>query len=129
MHYLKKELNKILPLALLFGAIGGVLLIIFTNLIVASSPVIVLLYGIVLSASVLILNKYRYRKDTKSSILYGYVVFIVMTCIAFIDMSMNADPHFVNPVFESLGLFITIMVTVPVFAGVVSIMFGRKVVS
>ncbi|MBD3637248.1 MAG: hypothetical protein HUJ25_07855 [Crocinitomicaceae bacterium] len=129
MHYLKKELQKILPLALLFGAIGGVLLIILTNLIVASAPMVLVLYGALLALSVYILNKKRYRKDTGSSILYGYLVFAVMTVISFLDMVMNANPEFVNPVFESLGLFLAIMFAVPVFAGAVSIVFKRKVVS
>ena len=129
MQYLKKELHKLLPLALLFGAIGGVLLIIFTNLVAASAPMILLLHGIVMTSSVFILNKHRYRKDTKSSILYGYLVCAVMMTISFADLVMNADPNFVNPVFESLGLFVAILVSVPLFSGVVAMMFKRNVIS
>ena len=129
MQYLKKELNKLLPLALLFGAIGGVLLIILTNLVEASAPMILLLHGIIMSVSVFILNKNRYRKDTGSSILYGFLVCAVMMTISFMDLIMNADPNFVNPVFESLGLFLTILFTVPIFSGAIAVMFKRKVIS
>lgn len=129
MQYLRKELNKLLPLALLFGAIGGVLLIILTNLVAASAPMILLLHGIIMTTSVFILNRNRYRKDTTSSILYGYLVCAVMLAISFFDLVMNADPNFVNPVFESLGLFLAIMFTVPVFAGAVSLMFKKNVIS
>ena len=129
MQYLKKEINKLLPLALLFGAIGGVLLIILTNLIAANAPMLFLIHGIVLSVSVFILNKNRYRKDTGSSILYGYLVCGIMLMISFGDMIMNADPEFVNPVFESIGLFMAFLFTVPVFSGAVAVMFKRKVIS
>ena len=129
MQYLRKEINKLLPLALLFGAIGGVLLIILTNLLVASAPMILLVHAVVMSVSVFILNKIRYRKDTVSSILYGYLVYTVMISISYLDMIMNADPEFVNPVFESLGLFLALMLSVPVFSGAIAVMFKRKVIS
>lgn len=129
MQYLRKELYKLLPLALLFGAIGGVLLIILTNLVSASAPMILLLHGIIMSVSVFILNRNRYRKDTMSSILYGFLVCAIMLTISFFDLIMNADPNFVNPVFESLGLFLTIMFTVPVFSGIVALMFKKNVIS
>lgn len=129
MQYLKREINKLLPLALLFGAIGGVLLIVLTNLIVASASLILLLHGLIMLVSVFILNRKRYRKDTTSSILYGFLVCAVMMMISFFDLIMNADPNFVNPVFESLGLFLAIILTVPVFAGAIAVMFKRKFIS
>lgn len=129
MHYIRKELNKILPKALLFGAIGGVLLIVLTNLLAASAAIILLTYGLVLTVSVYILNKQRFRKDTKSSVLYGFCVFAVMTLISYIDMAMNTDPNFANPVFESLGYFLALMLIVPVFSGAVALLFKRNMVS
>lgn len=129
MQYLRKEINKLLPLALLFGAIGGVLLIVFTNLVAASASMIMLLHGTIMVVSVFILNKNRFRKDTGSSILYGYLVCLVALTISYGDMAMNADPDFVNPVFESLGLFMSILFTVPLFSGAVAVMFRRKVIS
>ena len=129
MHYLKREIQKILPKALLFGAIGGVLLIIIANLLAASAPMILLMYGLVLSVSVYILNRQRFRKDTKSSVLYGYCVFAVMTFIAYLDMAMNTDPNFVNPVFESLGFLLGLILLVPIFSGAVAILFKRSIAS
>lgn len=129
MQYLKKELNKILPLALLFGAIGGVLLIVISNLLVPSEIAILLVYGAILTASVYVLNRIRYRKDTKSSVLYGYCVFTVMTLIAFLDMIMNANPDFVNPVFESITLFLIVFATVLLISSAIPLMFRESEVS
>jgi hypothetical protein len=129
MQYLKKELNKILPLALLFGAIGGVLLIIVSNLFEPNMLAILVSYGIILSVSVYILNTIRYRKDTKSSVLYGYCVYAVMTFIAFLDMIMNANPDFVNPIFENIAFFVALLAAVLFISGAVSLMFKRNVVS
>ncbi|UKN03688.1 hypothetical protein K6119_09200 [Paracrocinitomix mangrovi] len=129
MQYLKKELNKVLPLALLFGAIGGVLLIVISNLLVPSELAILLVYGVVLTTSVFVLNKIRYRKDTKSSVLYGYSVYAVMTIIAFLDMVMNANPDFVNPVFESITFFLVIFAAVLLISGAIPLMFRESEVS
>lgn len=129
MQFLRKELNKVLPLALLFGAIGGVLLILVTNLIEPNQIAILLTYGIILSVSVYTLNRARFRKDTKSSILYGYLVYIIMTVIAFVDMIMNANPEFVNPIFENVALFLGIFAAVLFISGTIPLMFRRKAMS
>jgi hypothetical protein len=129
MQYLKKELNKILPLALLFGAIGGILLIAVSNLFEPSKLAILFTYGLVLGGSVYYLNSIRYRKDTKSSVLYGYCVYAVMTLIAFIDMMMNANPDFVNPIFENIVFFVSLLATVLFISGAVSLLFKERTVS
>jgi hypothetical protein len=129
MQYLKKELNKILPLALLFGAIGGILLIAVSNLFEPSKLAILFTYGLVLGGSVYYLNSIRYRKDTKSSVLYGYCVYAVMTLIAFIDMMMNANPDFVNPIFENIVFFVSLLATVLFISGAVSLLFKKRTVS
>ena len=76
MHYLKKELYKTLPLGLLWGAIGGVLLITASNLFAASEFSILSIYCLVISASVYTLNHMRYKKEIKGAILYGYAVYV-----------------------------------------------------
>lgn len=126
MQYLKKELNKILPLALLFGAIGGVLLIIVSNLFAPNQLTILLSYGLILGVSVYILNRLRYRKDTKSSVLYGYCVFAVMTLIAFLDMIMNTNPDFVNPIFENIVFFVAILAAVLFISGSIPLLFRKS---
>ena len=126
MDYLKKELNKILPLALLFGAIGGVLLIVISNLFVASSLSVLISYVTIISTSVYILNKMRYRKELKGSVLYGSIVYSVMTLIAFLDMVMNTNPDFVNPMFESLVFFVTILLTAVFFSGSIAFLFKKN---
>ena len=127
MQFLKKEINKILPLALLFGAIGGVLLILATNLLESNQLVVLMVYGAVLSFSVYKLNRARYRKDTKSSVLYGYIVYFIMTLIAFIDMSMNTNPEFVNPIFEHMAFSSGIFAAVLFISGAIPLMFKRQV--
>ena len=129
MQYLKRELNKILPLALLCGAIGGVLLIAISNLFEPNKLAILLTYGIVLSASVYYLNSIRFRKDTKSSVLYGYCVYAVMTLIAYVDTLMNANPDFVNPIFENIAFFVSLLAVVLLISGTVSLMFKKKAIS
>lgn len=126
MDYLKKELNKILPLALLFGAIGGVLLIIISNLFVANSLSVLVTYILITSTSVYILNKMRYRKELKGSVLYGSIVYFVMTVIAFLDMVMNTNPDFVNPMFESSVFFVTILLTAVFFSGSIAFLFKKN---
>ena len=129
MEYLKKELNKILPLALLFGAIGGVLLIIIGNLFVANQLSVFISYAVIISLSVYILNKMRYKKELKGSILYGYCVYVVMTLIAFIDMIMNTNPHFVNPLFENLVFFVSLIASVLFLSSAIALLFKRKMLS
>lgn len=128
MDYLKKELNKILPLALLFGAIGGVLLIVISNLFVANLLSVFVSYILIISASVYILNKMRYRNELKGSVLYGSCVYLVMTAIAFIDMIMNTNPDFVNPMFESIVFFVTILITAVFFSGSIAFLFKKKLI-
>ena len=126
MQYLKRELNKILPLALLFGAIGGVLLIVVSNLFVANQLSVLLSYAVVISLSVYILNRIRYKNEMKGSVLYGYCVYTVMTILAYLDMVMNANPDFVNPIFENLIFFVSILAVVLFFSGSVAFLFKRK---
>lgn len=126
MDYLKKELNKILPLALLFGAIGGVLLIVVSNLFVANLFSVLISYILIISASVYILNKMRYRKELKGSLLYGSCVYLVMTAIAFLDMIMNTNPDFVNPMFENMLFFVTILATAVFFSGSIAFLFKKN---
>ncbi len=126
MDYLKKELNKILPLALLFGAIGGVLLIVVSNLFVANLFSVLISYILIISASVYILNKMRYRKELKGSLLYGSCVYLVMTLIAFLDMIMNTNPDFVNPMFENMLFFVTILATAVFFSGSIAFLFKKN---
>ena len=128
MEYLKKELNKILPLALLFGAIGGILLIILCNVFVATYFNIVLTYALSIGVSVYLLNKLRYRHELKSSILYGYCVFVVMTLLAFFDMLMNTKSNFVNPIFENVVFFFGIMALVVIFSSMITYLFQRKLI-
>jgi hypothetical protein len=129
MEYLKKELNKILPLALLFGAIGGVLLIVIGNLFVANELSVFVSYALIISVSVYILNKIRYKKELKGSILYGYCVYFVMTLIAFIDMVMNTNPHFVNPLFENLAFFVALIAAVLFLSSAIALLFKRKMLN
>ncbi|MFT4600130.1 MAG: hypothetical protein ACI857_000300 [Arenicella sp.] len=127
MQYLKNELNKILPLALLFGAIGGILLIVVTNLLEPSMVSILVSYGLIIGSSVYILNRMRYKNEMKGSVLYGYCVYLVMTAIAYVDTVMNANADFVNPIFENLAFFIALLAAVLFFSGSIALLFKRKV--
>jgi len=128
MQYLKKELNKILPLALLFGAIGGILLIIVSNLMEPSMISILIAYGVIIGLSVYILNRLRFKNELKGSVLYGYCVYLVMTMIAFLDMIMNAKADFVNPIFENVAFFVALLAAVLFFSGSIALLFKRKVI-
>lgn len=128
MDYLKKELNKLLPLALLFGAAGGVLLIILGNVLFAEQWTYLLTYAVVIGASVYSLNRIRFKKEIFSSVLYGYCVFFVMTLIAWFDMVLNADPNFRSPVFEQLSFFVALVVSVFLIATSIATLFKRRVI-
>lgn len=128
MDYLKKELNKLLPLALLFGAAGGVLLIILGNVLFAEQWTYLLTYAVVIGTSVYSLNRIRFKKEIFSSVLYGYCVFFVMTLIAWFDMVLNADPNFRSPVFEQLSFFVALVVSVFLIATSIATLFKRRVI-
>ncbi len=129
MNYLKKEINKLLPYSLFFGAIGGVLLILVNNVLTPNVLLISLVYAAGVGIGVYLLNNMRYRKDTTSSILYGYMVFLVMTLISFVDTIMNASHSFKNPMFEKFWVFALICVGVLVVSAGVSILANRRPVS
>ena len=129
MQYLKKELNKILPLALLFGAIGGVLMILVSNLTAPTMLNILLTYGVVIATSVFILNSLRYKNELKGSVLYGFCVYFVMTFIAFLDMIMNTNPNFVNPIFENVAFFVAILASVLFFSGLIALLFKKRMIN
>ncbi len=127
MEYLKKELNKLLPLALLFGAVGGVLLIILGNVFFSEQWSYLLTYILVIGLSVYLLNRMRFKKEIMSSVIYGYAVFFVMTLIAWIDMVLNADPNFISPVFEQISFFAALVVSVFLIAASIATLFKRRV--
>jgi len=129
MNYLKKEMNKLLPFSLLFGAIGGVLLILVNNLMIPNIIAISAVYAAGVGGAVYLLNNMRYRKDTTSSILYGYMVFLVMTVISLVDTLMNANGSMHNPLFEKVWFFAVICIGVLVVAGGVSILTNRRTLS
>ena len=127
MQHLKSELNKILPLALFCGAIGGILLIIVSNLLNPSMISILVSYGLIIGLSVYVLNRLRFENEMKGSVLYGYIVYLVMTGIAYIDTIMNTQADFVNPIFENVAFFIAILAAVLFFSGSTALLFKRKV--
>ena len=129
MQYLKREIHKLLPLALLCGALGGVLLIIVANILEPGKMLMFLSYVIVIGISVYVLNRIRFKQDTLGSILYGYIIYTVMTSIAFLDLIMNAQSNMVNPLFDQIWFFITIFLTVLILSGTVVFLFKRKVIS
>lgn len=128
MDYLKKELNKLLPLAMLFGAVGGVLLIIIGNVLDGGALSYLLAYIVITSASVYLLNRIRYKREVTSSVIYGYCVFAVMTVIAWFDMVLNADPNFISPVFEHAGFFVTLIISVFLIAVSIATLFKRRLI-
>jgi hypothetical protein len=127
MEYLKKELNKLLPLALLFGAVGGVLLIILGNVFFAEAWTYLLTYIVVIGLSVYLLNRMRFKKEIMSSVLYGYAIFFVMTLIAYFDMVLNADPNFISPIFEKISFFAALVISVFLIAASIATLFKRRV--
>lgn len=129
MQYLKKEINKILPLAMLCGALGGILLIVVNNLLEPGKLAVVLSYVLVIGVSVYILNKMRYKKEVIGSIIYGYIVYSVMTLIAYIDLLMNTKPDIHNPLFDQVWFFITVFIGVMFLSGAIVFLFKRKVIS
>lgn len=126
MEYLKKELNKLLPLAMLFGAIGGVLLIILGNVFFSDKWTYLITYIAVIGLGVFILNAIRFKKEILSSVLYGYCIFFVMTTIAWFDMQLNADPNFTTPVFDKVGFFLTLFISVFCSASLITFLFKRR---
>ena len=129
MDYLKKEFNKLFPLALLFGAIGGVLLIIAGNAFEPNKLSLGLVYTVTISLSVYILNKMRYRKEIPGSLLYGFLVHSVMTVIGYIDLLMNANPDYSNPLFEQTGFFAIIFVGSFCLSAGIVFLFRKQVIS
>lgn len=127
MEYLKKELNKLLPLALLFGAAGGVLLIILGNVFYSEKWSYLATYAIVIGLSVYLLNRMRYKKEVLSSVLYGYSIFFVMTLIAWFDMVLNADPNFISPIFEKISFFAALVISVFLIAASIATLFKIRV--
>jgi len=129
MDYLKKEFNKLLPFALLFGAIGGVLLIVAGNVFEATKISLAMAYLIVISLSVYSMNKMRYKREIGGTLLYGFMVYAVMTIIAYVDLVMNANPNFSNPLFEQSGFFGTIFIATFIISGIIVLLFRRRVIS
>lgn len=129
MDYLRKELNKLLPLALLCGAVGGVMLIILGNVLFSGIWAYALTYILVIGISVYALNRLRYKKEVMSSVLYGYCVFIVMTAIAYMDVLMNADPNFTSPIFERVSFFALLVILVFMIAAFITTLFKRRVLA
>ena len=128
MLYVKRKLNKILPLALFFGAIGGVLLIIVSNLFVPSQLSILLAYGFIITLSVYVLNRIQFQNELKGSVLCGFCVYLVMTFIAYIDMIMNANPDFVNPIFENITFFTALFTSVLFFSISITFLYKNKII-
>ncbi len=129
MQYLKREINKLLPLALLCGALGGVLLIVVANMFEPGKMLMAVSYAIVIGVSVYTLNRIRFKQDMIGSILYGYIVYTVMTSIAFIDLVMNAQHNMVHPLFDQIWFFVTIFLSVLILSGTIVFLFKRKVIS
>lgn len=129
MQYLKKEINKLFPLALLCGAIGGILLIVIGNVLTATLWHYLIAYLIVIGTSVTILNRIRYKKDHLSAVVHGYLIYAVMTIIAYLDMIMNADPSFNVPIFGQLGIILGLAVSFGLGVYVVASLFRRKLIS
>ena len=127
MDYLKKELNKLLPLAMLLGAIGGVMLILISNLLTANVVSLAIVYACVVGGGVYYLNKKRFRRDTISSILYGYLIYTVMTLISFVDTLMNTKQSFYNPIFEQFWAFFVIFIGVLLISIGIAAMFKKDV--
>ena len=129
MHYLKREINKVFPLALLSGAIGGILLIALCNTIGTQRPYLLMVYLLVTAVAVFILNHVRYRKDLIGSLLCGGMVYLVMTFIAYIDKVMNVTPDFTNPLFEGLGFNFLVLFLVLFLSAFLTLLFIRRVFS
>jgi hypothetical protein len=129
MDYLKKELNKLFPLALLFGAIGGVLLILVANVFEPGKLNLLSSYISVVGGSVYVLNRMRYKKELIGSVLYGFLVYSVMTSIAYLDLLMNANPHYSNPLFEQFGFFAMIFVGTILLSGAIVLLFRKQLIS
>ena len=82
-----------------------------------------------ITLSVYSLNRMRYKKEVKGSLLYGFIVYAVMTIIAYLDLLMNADRNFINPLFEQLGFFSIIFFGSFIISGTIVYLFRRQVIS
>lgn len=116
-------------MALLFGAIGGMLLIMLDNLFEPGMLKVLMTYLMVISSSVYILNRMRYKKEIGGSIIYGYIVYAVMTLIGFIDLKMNTRSDISNPLFDHAGFFMLIFFGVLGVSLAVVMLFRKKVIS
>ncbi|MCG8573868.1 MAG: hypothetical protein MI810_03195 [Flavobacteriales bacterium] len=129
MNYLKKEFNRLFPFSLVIGVIGGVLLILVNNLLSSKVLPILAVYALTIGCGVYLLNRMRYRKDTKSSVLYGYLLYAIMTVISFLDTLMNTNHFFHNPLFEQLWIFALIFFGVSIVSLLVTALFKGKILS
>ena len=129
MNYIKKELNKLLPYAVLYGALGGILLIIVNNVMGASVLGIALTYVATIGLGVFLLNSKRHRRDTKSSILYGYLIYAIMTVISYVDTIFNTNQTFYNPLFEKIWMFVLITGGVLFLSAAIAVLYKKKAIS
>src|SRR5690606_38992914 len=129
MDYLRKELNKFLPLALLFGAIGGVLLIVVGNVFEPNKLSLLVSYSTIISISVYSLNRMRYKKEITGSMLYGFLVYSFMTFIAYIYLLMNTFPNFTTSLFEQIGFSVLIFFGTFAISGIIVYLFQKRLIS
>lgn len=126
MDYLRKEFNKTLPLALLCGAIGGVLIIVCANLLKANIYVYAVTYLGVIGAGLYILNILRHKRQFVSSLVYALNIFIIMTLIAGLDVFFNANPNFESPLFSHAGPLAMFMILSVILSLLITKMFQKE---
>ena len=126
MDYLKREFNKTLPLALLCGAVGGVLIIIYANLLHANIYVYGFTYLGVIGTGLCVLNVLRHKHQIISSAIYSFSIYGIMTVIAGIDVYFNANPNFQSPLFSTIAPLISFMVLAIVLSVIITRMFQKE---
>lgn len=112
MKFLRNEIPKTLPYAILFGVIGGVLLIVANNVFDPSPLINLGVYLITGIAAIIYVLRIRTKKEIRGTLCLTTEVFALMTFIAFLDFMMNVNQSFINPLFESPGLLVLALIVI-----------------
>ena len=127
MKFLRNEIPKTLPYAILFGVIGGVLLIIANNVFDPSAYINLAVYMLTGVSATIYVLKNRTKKEIGGSICLATELFALMTFIAFLDFAMNANKNFTNPLFDNAVLLPVVLVSLIALGTFLTVSFRKLV--
>ncbi|MCH2232641.1 MAG: hypothetical protein MK078_00205 [Crocinitomicaceae bacterium] len=127
MKFLKNEIPKTLPYAILFGVIGGVLLIVANNVFDPSPWINLAVYMLTGVTATIYVLKNRTKKEIRGSICLTTELFALMTFIAFLDFALNANKNFTNPLFDNALLLPIVLISLLGLDAFLTVSFRRLV--